>query len=66
MFLRWDKVLISSRIAESFKVPRIVTVVGVDCYDRTYPYMVEFSNGLRQWVAKGSLRPIEKNRVRVV
>lgn len=62
MFLRGDKALISSRIAESLKVSRIVTVVGVDCYDRTCPYCVEFSNGARRWVRKEALRQIEENR----
>lgn len=57
MFLRGDKVLISSQI---------VTVVTVDYYDRRYPYRVEFPNGSRQWVAEESLRPIEKNRAKVV
>lgn len=66
MFLRGDKVLISSQIAESFETSRIVTVVTVDYYDRMYPYRVEFSNGFRQWVAEKSLRPIEKGSARVV
>lgn len=66
MFLLGDKVLISSQIAESLNVSRIVTVAIVDYYDSFYPYLVEFSNGLRQWVAEKSLRPIEKNRARVV
>ena len=57
MFSRGDKALISSQI---------VTVVTVDYYDRIYPYRVEFSNGARRWVAEESLRPIEKNRARVV
>lgn len=66
MFLRGDKVLISSRIAESLNVSRIATVVVVDCYDRIYPYRVEFSNGAMRWVPGEDLRPIEKNRARVV
>lgn len=66
MFLRGDKVLISSQITESFMTSRIVTIVTVDYYDRIYPYRVEFSNGLRQWVAKESLRPIEKGSAKVV
>ena len=57
MFSRGDKALISSQI---------VTVVTVDYCDRKYPYRVEFSNGARRWVAEESLRPIEKNRARVV
>lgn len=65
MFLRGDKVLISSQIAESLKVSRIVTVVVVD-YDDRYPYYVEFSNGARRWVTIEALRPIEKNRAKVV
>lgn len=65
MFLRGDKVLISSQIAESLNVSRIVTVVVVDYGDR-YPYRVEFSNGARHWVTREELRPIEKNRARVV
>ena len=66
MFLRGDKVLISSRIAESLNVSRIVTVVVVDYDDRIYPYRVEFSNGAMRWVTKEDLHPIEKNRARVV
>ena len=66
MFLRGDKVLISSQIAESLKVSRIVTVVCFDCYDRIYPYRVEFSNGARRWVTREELHPIEKNRAKVV
>lgn len=66
MFLRGDKVLISSQIAESFNVSRIVTIVTVDYYDRIYPYRVEFSNGARRWVTREALQPIEKNRARVV
>ena len=66
MFSRGDKALISSQIAESLKVSRIVAVVTIDYYDRRLPYLVEFSNGLRQWVAEKSLHPIEKNRAKVV
>lgn len=66
MFLRGDKVLISSRIAESLNVSRIVTIVTVDYYDRRLPYRVEFSNGAMRWVTREDLRPIEKNRARVV
>ena len=66
MFSRGDKALISSQSAESLKVSRIVTVVCVDYDDRIYPYRVEFSNGARHWVPKEALRPIEKNRARVV
>ena len=66
MFLRGDKVLISSRIAESLNVSRIVTVVTVDYYDRIYPYRVEFSNGAMRWVTREDLHPIKKNRARVV
>ena len=65
MFLRGDKVLISSQIAESLNVSRIVTVVVVD-YDDRYPYYVEFSNGARRWVTIEALHPIEKNRAKVV
>ena len=65
MFSRGDKVLISSRIAESLNVSRIVTIVVVD-YDDRYPYYVEFSNGARHWVTREELHPIEKNRARVV
>ena len=65
MFLLGDKVLISSRIAESLNVSRIVTIVVVD-YDDRYPYYVEFSNGARRWVTREDLHPIEKNRARVV
>lgn len=65
MFLRGDKVLISSQIAESLKVSRIVTVVVVD-YDDRYPYYVEFPNGSRRWVTREELHPIEKNRAKVV
>ena len=57
MFLRGDKVLISSQI---------VTVVTVDYYDRRLPYRVEFSNGAMRWVTGEELHPIEKNRARVV
>ena len=57
MFSRGDKALISSQI---------VTVVTVDYYDRKYPYRVEFSNGAMRWVAEEALRPIEKNRAKVV
>ena len=66
MFSRGDKVLISSRIAESLNVSQIVTVAIVDYYDRIYPYRVEFSNGAMRWVTREDLRPIEKNRARVV
>ena len=66
MFLRGDKVLISSRIAESLNVSRIVTIVVVDYDDRIYPYRVEFSNGAMRWVTGKELHPIEKNRARVV
>lgn len=66
MFLRGDKVLISSQIAESLNVSRIVTIVTVDYYDRIYPYRVEFSNGARRWVTSEALHPIKKNRARVV
>ena len=66
MFLRGDKVLISSQIAESLNVSRIVTVVTVDYYDRIYPYRVEFSNGAMLWVTREDLHPIEKNRAKVV
>ena len=65
MFLRGDKVLISSRIAESLNVSRIVTIVVVD-YDDRYPYYVEFSNGARHWVTREELQPIKKNRAKVV
>ena len=57
MFSRGDKALISSQI---------VTVVTVDYYDRIYPYRVEFSNGAMRWVTEEALRPIEKNRAKVV
>ena len=57
MFSRGDKALISSQI---------VTIVTVDYYDRKYPYRVEFSNGARYWVTREDLRPIEKNRAKVV
>ena len=66
MFLRGDKVLISSRIAESLNVSRIVTVVVVDYDDRRLPYRVELSNGARRWVTGEDLHPIEKNRAKVV
>ena len=66
MFLRGDKALISNQIAESLKVSRIVTVVTVYYYDRICPYRVEFSNGARRWVTIEELRPIEKNRAKVV
>ena len=66
MFLRGDKALISSRIAESHNVSRIVTIVVVDYDDRIYPYRVEFSNGAMLWVTGEELRPIKKNRARVV
>ena len=65
MFLRGDKALISSQIAESLKVSLIVTVVTVDYGDR-YPYRVEFSNGARHWVTGKELQPIKKNRAKVV
>lgn len=65
MFLRGDKVLISSQIAESHNVSRIVTIVVVD-YDDRYPYRVEFSNGARRWVTREELQPIKKNRAKVV
>ena len=57
MFSRGDKALISSQI---------VTVVTVDYYDRKYPYRVEFSDGAMRWVTEEALRPIEKNRAKVV
>ena len=66
MFSRGDKALISSRIAESLNVSRIVTVVVVDYDDRIYPYRVEFSDGARRWVTREDLHPIKKNRARVV
>ena len=66
MFLRGDKALISSQIAESLNVSRIVTVVVVDYGDRIYPYRVEFSNGAMRWVPSEALQPIKKNRARVV
>ena len=66
MFSRGDKALISSQIAESLKVSRIVAVVTVDYYDRKYPYRVEFSDGARYWVTGEELQPIKKNRARVV
>ena len=66
MFSRGDKALISSQIAESLKVSRIVTVVVVDYDDRIYPYRVEFSNGAMRWVTGEELQPIKKNRARVV
>ena len=66
MFLRGDKALISSQIAESLKVSRIVTIVVVDYDDRIYPYRVEFSNGARHWVTGEELQPIKKNRAKVV
>ena len=66
MFSRGDKALISSRIAESLNVSRIVTVVTVDYYDRICPYRVEFSNGARRWVPREELHPIKKNRAKVV
>ena len=65
MFLRGDNVLISSRIAESLNVSRIVTIVVVD-YDDRYPYYVEFSNGARHWVPREELQPIKKNCAKVV
>ena len=66
MFLRGDKALISSRIAESLNVSRIVTIVVVDYDDRIYPYRVEFSNGAMLWVTGEELQPIKKNRAKVV
>ena len=57
MFSRGDKALISSQI---------VTVVTVDYYDEKYPYRVEFSDGAMRWVTEEALRPIEKNRAKVV
>lgn len=66
MFLRGDKVLISSQIAESLKVSRIVTIVVVDYDDRIYPYRVEFSNGAMRWVTREELQPIKNNRAKVV
>ena len=66
MFLRGDKALISSQIAESLKVSRIVTLVVVDYDDRIYPYRVEFSNGAMLWVTGEELQPIKKNRAKVV
>ena len=66
MFLRGDKALISSRIAESLNVSRIVTIAVVDYDDRIYPYRVEFSNGAMRWVTREELRPIKKNRAKVV
>lgn len=66
MFLRGDKALISSRIAESHNVSRIVTIVVVDYDDRIYPYRVEFSNGAMLWVTGEELQPIKKNRAKVV
>lgn len=66
MFLRGDKALISSQIAESLKVSRIVTIVVVDYDDRIYPYRVEFSNGAMLWVTGKELQPIKKNRAKVV
>ena len=66
MFLRGDKALISSRIAESHNVSRIVTIVVVDYDDRIYPYRVEFSNGAMRWVTREELQPIKKNRAKVV
>ena len=57
MFSRGDKALISSQI---------VTVITVDYYDRKYPYRVEFSDGAMRWVTEEALRPIEKNRAKVV
>ena len=41
------------------------TAVVVD-YDDRYPYRVEFSNGARHWVTGEELRPIKKNRAKVV
>ena len=66
MFLRGDKALISSRIAESLYVSRIVTIAVVDYDDRIYPYRVEFSNGAMRWVTREELQPIKKNRAKVV
>ena len=66
MFLRGDKALISSRIAESLNVSRIVTIAVVDYDDRIYPYRVEFSNGALRWVTREELQPIKKNRAKVV
>ena len=66
MFLRGDKALISSQIAESLKVSRIVTIVVVDYDDRIYPYRVEFSNGAMLWVTGEEVQPIKKNRAKVV
>ena len=66
MFLRGDKALISSQIAESLNVSRIVTVAVVDYDDRIYPYRVEFSNGARRWVTSEALHPIKKNCAKVV
>ena len=66
MFLRGDKALISSRIAESLNVSRIVTSAVVDYDDRIYPYRVEFSNGAMRWVTREELQPIKKNRAKVV
>ena len=66
MFLRGDKALISSQIAESLKVSRIVTIAVVDYDDRIYPYRVEFSNGAMLWVPREELQPIKKNRAKVV
>lgn len=66
MFLRGDKALISSRIAESLNVSRIVTIAVVDYDDRIYPYRVEFSNGAMLWVTGEELQPIKKNRAKVV
>ena len=66
MFLRGDKALISSRIAESLNVSRIVTIAVVDYDERIYPYRVEFSNGAMRWVTREELRPIKKNRAKVV
>lgn len=65
MFLRGDKALISSQIAESHNVSRIVTIVVVD-YDDRYPYRVEFSNGAMRWVTREELQLIKKNRAKVV
>ena len=66
MFLRGDKALISSRIAESLNVSRIVTIAVVDYDDRIYPYRVEFSNGAMRWVTREELQPIKNNRAKVV
>ena len=66
MFLRGDKALISSQIAESLNVSRIVTVAVVDYDDRIYPYRVEFSNGAMRWVTGEELQPIKKNCAKVV